>query len=417
MEIEEINSEKLKATQSLVSNSNEVISFQLVDAVKNETFGDKWNPLFSHQVFEEENIYGFKDLTVEISVDMWTFYALVEIKCSEEESIGDIDALYEKIKSFLPEKHTYRDSKEFVEAVSKANDPLKSFSTTPLDEFNTKMGKFTIELVNIARLPEVQSLHERLEVFAFWMIDGAQQIDYEDNRWRLMLVNHINEDGTKTIIGYTTLIEFYNPTLARTCFFRICQVIVLPPYQRNGICAHMIETTYKYAKSMNADHVSVEDPSPAFTRVRDVVDCLYCRENKLMQLDEIPKRALLNVELTRARKESILTVSQLQRVFFLEQLKLQTEIMEDSGKPLRLLTKCLIWRKLKDSLDKDNDERTKKEFLADEFEKFMTQICPSLISLCKRDDISIPEFVHDYVEDLEESCDDEGVILWPNSPN
>lgn len=76
----------------------------------------------------------------------------------------------------------------------------------------------------------------------------------------------------RNFAGYITLFTFHNPFLGSK--IRVCQVLVLPHMQGQGLGREMLLAVYRLAQSReNVTEVTVEDPCPAFERLRDAVDC------------------------------------------------------------------------------------------------------------------------------------------------
>ncbi|ELT91757.1 hypothetical protein CAPTEDRAFT_145248, partial [Capitella teleta] len=75
--------------------------------------------------------------------------------------------------------------------------------------------------------------------------------------------------------GYMTIYSYYAyPGLIRP---RISQVLVLPPFQRQGHCAAMLQAFYNLCyKNDDIKDITIEDPSENFQRVRDFVDARNC---------------------------------------------------------------------------------------------------------------------------------------------
>jgi len=131
-----------------------------------------------------------------------------------------------------------------------------------------------------------KAYHERMRTFLLWFIDGASYIDEDDDRWDYFPVFEkksvegnglANGHGARyNFVGYTTVYRYYAyPQKIRP---RISQVLILPPYQRQGLGAEMLQTIYNfYSRQADVLDITVEDPSDNFVRLRDYVDCKNCR--------------------------------------------------------------------------------------------------------------------------------------------
>jgi histone acetyltransferase 1 len=63
---------------------------------------------------------------------------------------------------------------------------------------------------------------------------------------------------------------------------QVCQVLVLPPHRRRGHASSLLSCLYAHAAQHDAVELTVEDPSPAFRLVRDLVDLRLCRKKNLL---------------------------------------------------------------------------------------------------------------------------------------
>ena len=132
-------------------------------------------------------------------------------------------------------------------------------------------------------------LLQRAEKIAMWYIETADSVDFSDERWEVLFLYHTrkksgdnlkNHDvpGTEpgpvasNFAGYITLFTFHNPFIGSK--IRVCQALVLPHMQGRGLGRKMLLSVYELAQSRNSIvEVTVEDPAPAFERLRDMVDC------------------------------------------------------------------------------------------------------------------------------------------------
>ena len=148
---------------------------------------------------------------------------------------------------------------------------------------------------------------DRLQNFAFFFIDGAERVDLADPRWQwvtlwarvdgsemcseesvldgtvcrprqnMSLANlSVSQPDTMFVAaGYMTLYHFINPVKARPKCLRVCQVLVLPPFQRQGLGAMLFEEAScgsRFGAALDVLEVTVESPCPGFVRLRDAVD-------------------------------------------------------------------------------------------------------------------------------------------------
>lgn len=88
-----------------------------------------------------------------------------------------------------------------------------------------------------------RALMRRAESLATWFIDGADHVDLTDPRWEVVaLCAHSGPPGARRVFaGYVTVFTFHNPLRKvdadRPTSLRVCQMLLLPPFQRRGSCA------------------------------------------------------------------------------------------------------------------------------------------------------------------------------------
>jgi histone acetyltransferase 1 len=113
-------------------------------------------------------------------------------------------------------------------------------------------------------------LLSRFEKLAIWHIETADAVDFSDDRWQCMFLVR-RRKGRVLYVGYYTLFMFRNPFAGFK--LRVCQALVLPPYQGKGLGREMMLAVYRLAASQpEVGEVTVEDPAPGFRRMRDSVD-------------------------------------------------------------------------------------------------------------------------------------------------
>jgi hypothetical protein len=120
-------------------------------------------------------------------------------------------------------------------------------------------------------------------------------VDVREGEWEVLYLFR-QEGGTaaQCFVGYLTIFIFNNPLKGQG--LRICQILILPPFQRQGtsrlggvwleLCsglmviyvwaghgARMLRWVYESARSRElVFEVTVEDPAPTFSMLRNGVD-------------------------------------------------------------------------------------------------------------------------------------------------
>ena len=141
----------------------------------------------------------------------------------------------------------------------------------------------------------VADYHKKVQGLAMFFIETADKVDLSSNEggghWKCLYVYRRHEADQYSLVGYTTLFHFNSPFRKPKpgIVMRVCQAIVLPPYQRGGHGSMMLHEVYKIAEgrtSVGSDvdgsttkasdgdvvEVNVEDPCPGFVALRNKVD-------------------------------------------------------------------------------------------------------------------------------------------------
>ncbi|KAL4228701.1 histone acetyltransferase 1 [Mactra antiquata] len=324
-------------------DANEAVKFKLVRDEKDLENDDGFNPDMTHQIFgEQESIFGYKDLSVQLYYSAAKLNTYLSIKYTDKVS---------------PEKDNGLQPDNITEALSKEMPPgyytnLDDFSAVLAKDANFKpygdlLHSYTINKDGVDRqfeiykttidCPGFREYHERLQTFILFFIDAASFIDADDERWSFYLLFEKYKDNGNpmyAIAGYMTVYKYYAyPCSNRP---RISQVLVLPPFQKQGHGAQLLQTFYNscYGDSDILD-ITVEDPSENFQRLRDYVDARNCMKLKSFQPeklyegfdDDMPHEARLKLKLNR---------KQSRRIYEILRLKCTSEADKEKFKQYRL---------------------------------------------------------------------------------
>ncbi|XP_050439962.1 histone acetyltransferase type B catalytic subunit [Adelges cooleyi] len=237
-------------------------------------------PDMTYQVFGNmEKIFGYKDLVVKMYYTACTLklYIGIDYSSKVEPEKFDVhpDDIMEKLKEYV--------SPEFITNLDVFEKCLENESSfTPygnlLNKFALDAGEGEAQYEVYAIEDENASFNEyfnQLQTFVLWYIDAANFIDFDDSKWKVFIMYELfkndNGDQCYTPVGYCTIYEYYAyPDKVRP---RISQVLILPPFQRKGLCAKLLNSVYKhYATKSNVIDITVESPNDEFQLVRDFVD-------------------------------------------------------------------------------------------------------------------------------------------------
>lgn len=265
---------------------------------KCETF----NPEFTHQIFgEQETIFGYVDLRVDIFYASSTLKRLVKMSYSEKVDPEKTEGLSpDPVLSTISEVIDRDGSVEVYNNVDEFSRLLPSENTfRPIGE-KTNQHTLPSSSGDPDRIFEVykcnitdkgfQEYHSKMETWLLWFIDGASYIDIDDDRWDFHVIyektsaitgtnghsNGSSGDHTRYhFVGYCTVYRYFAyPDQTRP---RISQFLILPPFQRKGLGAFLLQSIYNYyLQQPKILDITVEDPADTFVRLRDYVDCVNC---------------------------------------------------------------------------------------------------------------------------------------------
>lgn len=156
-------------------------------------------------------------------------------------------------------------------------------------------GDFVITLANGSD-KAVAEYHNKVQGLAMFFIETADNVDLSSDEgggyWKVMQLYRRHAENKYSLVGYTTLFHFNSPFKKPRpgIVLRVCQALILPPYQRGGHGSIMLNQVYNIseglydAKLKQADleesatdmdeivEVNVEDPAPDFVALRNKVD-------------------------------------------------------------------------------------------------------------------------------------------------
>ncbi|KAI1268597.1 histone acetyltransferase type B catalytic subunit [Xylariaceae sp. FL1019] len=321
------------------SNANEAITISLVRPTANGVVKlASFNPKFTYPIFgEEEQIFGYKGLKINLAYDARNLRPHLTIKSSRKFSaIGEVEAvdIKEVMKEFLP-LVALQTRSEFEKALASVPDTW----TPPGKRIKAieKNGESHEIWMGSLADPAVKQMLRRIEITVLLFIEGGSYIGLNADggdepetslaRWSVFFVYKKEQasEGTDKpnyiFEGFSTVYDFWlyqQPTppssprqdsaptesksndtwelpvgdlplssLPRRA--RISQCIILPPYQGKGVGAFLYGTIFDlYSADPSTKEITVEDPNEDFDLLRDLCDLKYLRKN-------IPEFAALKV--------------------------------------------------------------------------------------------------------------------------
>ena len=241
---------------------------------------DAFEPEFTHQVFrEDESVFGYAGLRVNVHVSRTSLKAMLRMTYTDKikSAMNPADPVEEQLREWFDSDglcELYTDEERF-KAEAEMAEPCSGGVVVSESESRGVVTKITA--YELATNEEARKWHAAMEAYAVFFIDAASKIDNEDPRWTLLVATRHHADGRWETAGYTTVYRFYAyPESERA---RLSQILVLPPYQRQGLGGKMLEAVRKIAIDRKMRDLTVEDPTDQLQRLRDVHDVKACLQD------------------------------------------------------------------------------------------------------------------------------------------
>jgi GNAT superfamily N-acetyltransferase len=264
-----------EGADAICVDAADLIRIEFVNSQVNSDRKCRTKPDYTHQVFENEKvaISNLLGRLVTVVVDCRNLEQGVRFSgvfSEAEESI-----VRHQLSHALPDDNQVENTPPVA---------LNTLSHPPgqlVCKFTQKSLDGTFELYRAtAHDTGASSLLHRAEKLAVWFIETADSVDFSDDRWEVLFLyaNHASISvaasvpGNREFVGYMTLFSFRNPIHGTKV--RVCQALVLPPWQGRGLGREMLLRVYEHIVHAREDvsELTVEDPCLGFQRLRDAVD-------------------------------------------------------------------------------------------------------------------------------------------------
>lgn len=238
-----------------------------------------FHPEYTHQLFNDELIDCLyedesKDFVIDIHVDTATLGHVIRITENITQNIPATEQIKTCLSKGIPE-----DSK-FVFSSQSLIEMPKEECISPIGKtihnFHRGDDQYILTLATHED-PNATQMISRLEKVAMWFIETADAVDFQDSKWEVVFLyqQHVPTIPTTTthysLLGYMTLYTFNNPFQGSK--LRICQALIFPMNQGQGLGQELLHSIYQLAATRESIvEITVEDPSPAFQQLRDLVD-------------------------------------------------------------------------------------------------------------------------------------------------
>lgn len=281
------------------TDSNEALTLSLVRAPKDkEVLGEdesyeNFHPIFTYPIFgEQEKIYGYRDLVINLSFASGSLAYFLDIKSSATlEGSSTIDDVRRTLEQFIPADY-YKTEEAFLGRVEEEADTFRPFGEKvysytrmapgaagkgkgvgALDEADTDAVVFEVWHAKWDT-PGFKEYHRRMQLFILLYIEAGSYIQEGEESWEFVVLFEKRKRRTASpvetyhFVGYSSLYPFYcYPEKVR---LRLSQFIILPPYQHKGHGSGLYTAIYQYVLSQPLiAELTVEDPAEAFEDLRD----------------------------------------------------------------------------------------------------------------------------------------------------
>ena len=313
---------------------------------------EPFRPPYTHQIFENEMLHGYDNsLQVILSFAPCSLRLLINIhyEFAAQEHTDILGKLSEKLE---PGSY-FTDQQSFDKAEAQERFELPK-GLEQHSEYSAGDRHFVLyHCKELAADPKLRAWHKRMQFIMYLNIENASYIADDDPRWELLLVL---EKNTNHFVGYTTVYRFSSALKERGSLqkfglvdrFRLSQIVVLPTFRSQGHAVQMLQAMYEIANKGEALEVAIEDPSPRFCMVRDVVDFSNAVEKGLIQASLQEKEALAFVEqpaLVREMHETLkITPKQARRILEIDILRHVDAEDPELYKQYRLFLKRRLWQ-------------------------------------------------------------------------
>eukprot|EP01117_Protostelium_nocturnum_P009451 TRINITY_DN3372_c0_g1_i1.p1 TRINITY_DN3372_c0_g1~~TRINITY_DN3372_c0_g1_i1.p1 ORF type:complete len:425 (+),score=162.04 TRINITY_DN3372_c0_g1_i1:366-1640(+) len=375
LKLEEENKKKAEESKKKIDVNAEwstpaapSVNFKLVSSA--EDFNNQslaFHPDYTHQVFEGEVIKGHKDPKVNVyftSSSMKPFFSFSSAEKQHDLATDARQCLTSKLPKGVQFIHN---SDEFIKIAEQDSlnfkPPGSIISTYRVNDKEGNEVEYEVRKGTFDQ-PNVLSFHSRMEMLVLFFIDASCLISASDNDWEVYYIFEKQEKYGQTkysFVGFTSVYKFYAyPNKIRK---RISQALILPPFQGKNHGFYLLKAIYADSKLESVKDITVEDPSDAFTGLRDVVDCTLI--TKLGYFQEDPEDQPTKQEIDELTEKLKLNKNQIKHCFEIFWYKTTDKRNESEYRHLRLAVKRRIYKEFADILSGIDNADDKKKHIAD----------------------------------------------------
>lgn len=349
-------------------NSTEVTSLYLQNS---DTGGEhEFAPSFTYPIFgEEELIYGYRGLSIEIKFDSKSLLPLLKVNYTEKRPEIDSDMVLKEMQKWVPANTSVTEDdweKQRAEEASSFQIPGEVVDTIKGNDG----GDYYVYKTN---MKDAKVLLERFQLFVIYFIEAGSYIDLDDDSWEIFLLYKDQQE----FVGFCTAYPYFwfdnanqhDKEQEIPYRKRISQFVILPPFQQNKLGMAFYKTLMnRFLQEDRVRQVTIEDPSEAFDVLRDRGDLEILAKAGLF---DDPKFALPLERDWIQQQVKKFKMSERQFTRCLE-MGMYMKLDELPNKDFRLLVKKRLYLRNREALaEKDDDEI--KRLLQSTFDEVITE--------------------------------------------
>ena len=166
--------------------------------------------------------------------------------------------------------------------------PEDDYLTAPIGNVVKEYQRNSMNFVmSLADGSDAAEYHDQVQKLALWFIETADSVNLASSEgggyWKVLYIFRKHSKEKYSLVGYMTVFHFRSPFKKPKSGIvaRVCQVLILPPYQRMGHGKALLQQVYDMAHDSNNDivEINVEDPAAACTALRNLLDYQLLKES------------------------------------------------------------------------------------------------------------------------------------------
>uniref|UniRef100_A0A0N4Z9A7 Histone acetyltransferase type B catalytic subunit n=1 Tax=Parastrongyloides trichosuri TaxID=131310 RepID=A0A0N4Z9A7_PARTI len=361
-----------------VSDALKVINIHMVKPGHNINDTPGYLPLFVHQFFPDEKIFGYKDLKVDLYFCASTmyFHTIVSYKETSKDIITSMepDNILKAITSELPEWHmeVYKDNLSSFEAELKQQMEFKPYGEV-ICKFSSGESLFELWGPPKDKDGAFDNYVNRIQVLALFNFETGDYTDNDDEKFQTYILYSVtkkpeNDDLYYTVAGYSTVYRYYvYPENIRP---RIAHFLLTPEFRGQGIGPKFLKSLFNELKNdSKVVDITIEDPSDFLIYCRDYVDCINLKDHPEFSPEKLKmgfSKAMLDV----AHEKYKMNQKQIRRVYEILRLYRTDETDKEDMKAYRIDVK----RRLEKPMKRTKKELNRLAFLAMKDKHYISSI-------------------------------------------